>query len=308
MNSFLKWAALAILAAAAGCSESDAPGTDAAPSVYTTFYPTTYFTRRIAGGRVKVVCPIPAGEDPIFWMPKVSTIAAYQQADLIVVNGAGFEKWVDKVSLPSTKVVDTAGPLEKQLIRFESAVTHSHGPAGQHSHEGLDGHTWLDPGNAKVQANEIRKALASLLPARAEEFQANYTALAGDLDELHAALLDLSQALGDRRLLASHPAYNYLARRYGWKLTSLDLDPQEMPPDEVFAEIRAALTDTPAHIILWEAPPRRDIAGRFEEELKLISVTFSPCELPPDAPPSGGPDYMKVMRDNIARLRAAMAK
>ena len=56
---------------ALGCSDQDASPEAAAgePVVYTTFYPTAYFTERIAGDRLKIVCPVPEGEDPIFWNP-----------------------------------------------------------------------------------------------------------------------------------------------------------------------------------------------------------------------------------------------
>src|SRR5262245_38391727 len=45
------------------------PPARAVKEVWTTFYPTTYFAKRIAGDTVKVVCPLPESEDPAFWKP-----------------------------------------------------------------------------------------------------------------------------------------------------------------------------------------------------------------------------------------------
>lgn len=297
---------LTITAVTIGCSKSGTPTGPATPQVYTTFYPTTYFTARIAAGAVEIVCPIPPDEDPIFWMPDVATVSAYQKADLIVINGAYFEKWVEKVSLPAAKLVDTALPFESRYLRFTGAVTHSHGAGGEHSHEGVDGHTWLDPNLAKIQADQIHRALARLLPDQAGEFRGNLTALANDLDKLHEAFENLSNAMKGAPLLASHPAYNYLAKRYAWDVTNLDLDPEQMPTDEAMADIRAKLADKPTRIILWEAPPLPEIAERFEKELRLTSVVFSPCELLTEDQRKAEHDYMKVMHDNIDRLRAAL--
>ena len=56
--------------------------------VLTTFYPTAYFARRISGGLVPVDCPVPEGEDPIFWQPERSVLERYRNAKLIVLNGA----------------------------------------------------------------------------------------------------------------------------------------------------------------------------------------------------------------------------
>lgn len=284
-----------------GCSRNETSAPIAKPQVYTTFAPTTYFVRRIAGEQVDVVCPLPADGDPIFWMPSGETIAAYQKADLIVVNGAGFERWVEKVSLPTSRIVDTAAPLADQWLKYEGAVTHSHGTAERHSHEGVDGHTWLDPNHAKVQAAEIRDALIGLLPQAAEEFRANYAALAADLDELDRSLREVSQTLGDTPLLASHPAYNYLARRYGWNLTNLSLDPAVMPDAAALDEIRQALAAAPSRVLLWESPPTDEMVARFREDLGLTSVVFSPCEVLEE-----GQDYITAMRENVARLREAL--
>jgi len=288
----------------AGCSSGQSPPPTEVPEVYTTFYPTTYFVKRIAGPMVKVVCPLPADEDPIFWMPDAEAIQAYQQADLVVVNGAYFEKWVAKVSLSPSKLVNTAAPLAGEFVRFKDAVTHKHGKSGQHSHEGVDGHTWLDPCNAKVQAAEIRTALVRLLGDRAAQLDANYALLAADLDTLDASLTELSRKLTGRNLLASHPAYNYIAERYGWNITNLDLDPQAVPSDEQIAEIRRRIEEVkpPAKIILWEQQPIEQAAERLKKELGLIGVEFSPCEQAP-APPG---DYLSVMRGNIERLKAAL--
>ncbi len=304
-----RWLAVLVVAGALcacggkGGEGKAGPGGRAKPVVYTTFYPTTYFVQRIAGDLVEVVCPVPPGEDAIFWQPDDAAIGAYQEADLIVVNGAGLEKWVATASLPESRMVDTAKPFAAEFLRFEKTVNHSHGPAGEHAHEGIDGHTWLDPVQAKVQAGEIEKALARLLPAHAAAIAARARALRADLDALDAGLREASAALGGQPLLASHPAYNYVARRYGLNLRNLDLDPETMPDDATFAAIRDVLLTHPAKLILWESSPGEEIAKRFEAELGLRSVEFSPCELMDPAARAKGEDYLVVMNRNLANLR-----
>ncbi len=303
MNGNRRWLWLVLLCVVLGCSSSETPEPREVRLVCTTFYPTTYFTQRIAGDRVSVACLLPADEDPIFWDPSPATIEEYQAADLIVVNGADFEKWVAKTSLPTAKTVDTAAPLTAELLKFKSAVAHTHGAGGEHAHTGIDGHTWLDPAHAKVQADEIRKALARLLPEQADEFQTNFAALAADLDGLHQSLIELSGVLEDHYLLASHPAYNYLIERYGWKVKNLDLDPEAMPDEKSMAEIGTAAQAGKIRVILWESQPTEEIAARFEKDFGLKCVVFSPCEQAPE-----GSDYIAAMKENIARLREAVSQ
>jgi len=276
------------------------------PVVYTTFYPTTYFVERLAGDLVEVVCPVPADEDAIFWQPTSEIIQKYQAADLIVVNGAEFEKWVTKTSLPLARLVNTAKPFESELLRFKTGVTHSHGPAGKHEHKGIDGHTWLDPVNAKLQVGEIQTALKKLLSGDAEAIDSNGAALLADLDSLDAELRRMSELYQGELFLASHPAYNYLTRRYGWNLVNVTLDPETFPEAKIMAALAEAQQKTPARYVLWECEPTKEIRERFKQELHLTSVVFSPCELMAPEDLESGADYMTVMRKNLADLAAVL--
>ena len=288
----------------AGCgkqvSQEEAP--TGKPVIYTTFYPTQYFAERIGGERIDVVCPVPADADAIFWMPDANAIQAYQKADLVIVNGAEFAKWVRKVSLLENRVVDTARPFRDDFITFERAMVHSHGKGGMRAHEGLDGHTWIDPVNATVQANEIRKALIKRFPQQEAVFEQGFAALSKDLDGLDKTLKAYQAAYKNQPLLASHPAYNYIARRYGWNLANLNLDPEVMPSDEVLQGIKELLVKRPAKYLIWEAYPKKEIAERMQKELGLISIEFSPCELLSEEDLANGVNYLKVMQRSIESI------
>ncbi len=276
------------------------------PVVYTTFYPTTYFAQRIAGDYAEIVCPCPATEDPIYWMPDDKTLAAYQQADLIVINGASFEKWLDKASLPQSRIVDTSKSMADSLTTFTQVIQHTHGPRGEHAHAGIDGHLWLDPLNSKAQAQAITTAFIRRDPDHTAAFQDGFTALAKDLDDLDARLRAISTRPEKVTLLCSHPAYNYIARRYGWQIRSLHLDPQAMPDAKALAEIKQASIDLPAQYLLWEVAPADGIADTIRQATGVRSIVFSPCETLADDALQRGDDYLSVMRANIAALEQAL--
>lgn len=280
-----------------------------APVIYTTSYPMQYFAERISRGKVPVVCPVPGDQAALLRTINAEVIQAYQNADLIVINGAGYENWIEMVFLAESKIVDTAKPFENEFIVSKEVITHSHGPSGAHAHGGVDGHTWLDPVYAKIQAEEIKKAMVKHFPAHAAEFEAGFSSLAKDLDDLDRQLGGLSKAYDGQPILASHPSYKYIARRYKWNIVNLDvgLDPTEMPDDGQLAEIKVVLEAHPAKYILWETYPNAEIARRLQDELGLKNLQFRPCKELGEEDIRSGLHYMKIMEDNIANIREIFA-
>eukprot|EP00913_Durusdinium_trenchii_P006335 g5947.t1 len=245
-----------------------------------------------------VQCPLPASEDPIFWAPGPEVIAAYQRARLVIVNGAELEKWVATAPLPRARVVDAGADLGVELITIKGA-THSHGPAGEHSHDGIDGHTWVDPLLAAEQTGAIAAAMARAFPEHADAFETNRDALVQELRLLDAQLGGLET--DGVSLIASHPAYNYLSRRHGWGIESLDLDPGAALLDADLDSITGLVRPGTRGVVLWESAPRPASVERLDGA-GVRSVVFSPAENPGE----GEGDYLEIMRGNIDRLRDAL--
>lgn len=300
--------------ALAGCSQEQAPPTASDPAspgdgaaaagalnVYVTNYPLEYFARRIAGERAQVTFPVPAGGDPAYWSPSAEEIERLQQADVIFVNGATFERWLDKVSLPESKLVDTSSAFRDRYLQLGDAVVHSHGAEGEHTHSATDFTTWLDPQQAVLQAQAIERALAERLPESADALGRNFAALKTDLESLAAEIEEINQDYGGRPLLASHPVYGYLARFAGWDLESVHWEPEIAPEPAEWEKLDALLADHPAKLMLWEAEPDAETAAKLQQR-GIRPIVFYTCG---NVPPEG--DYLETMRANLARVKQAFA-
>ena len=240
------WAlALALLAAPVAAEER--------PVVVGVAWPLAEFARVMAGDRAEVVYPVPEGRDPAFWRPSIAEIGAIQQADAILLNGAGFAAWVDKVSLPRRAVTVTARGLEDRLIETET-VTHSHGADGAHSHRGVASHTWLDPDLGLAQAEAVAAALRRVLPEAEAEIAAGLDAVRAGYADVRAAGAELS-AFASAPVIVTHPRYQYLARAFGLDVRSLEWDAGAAPTAEHLAELAALALESGARILLWEAEP-----------------------------------------------------
>lgn len=276
----------------------DRPGK---PMVYVVNYPLQYFAQRIGGERIEVAFPAPADEDPAYWQPDEQAAGGYQNADLILLNGASYAAWTDRVSLPRLRVVNTSRGLADQYIQIEDQIVHRHGPEGEHAHKGFAFTTWLDPRLALQQAEAVHAALAQRWPEHAAEFAAGWDALRADWQALDDELTAVHAGYHGEPLLASHPVYQYLARRCGWNLHSVHWEPEEMPADDEWQQLQKTLEEHPAKWMIWEAEPIPEIRERLAASGVGCAV-FEPCG---NVPESG--DLLLVMRENIERLRPVWA-
>ncbi|KQB98465.1 hypothetical protein AL073_00310 [Loktanella sp. 1ANDIMAR09] len=235
-------------------------------------YPLQYFAERLVEDAAEVIFPVPAEVDPSFWRPSIADISTIQSADLILLNGAGFATWVDRVSLPRAKVVNTTTAIEDQFIRTES-ITHSHGDGDEHSHEGLASYTWLDPMLAIAQAEAVAAAITARGIAPDDAVATRLDALRADLEELDRQATGAFDGMQSIAMIATHPRYQYLARRYDLSLSSLEWEAGAMPTDEERAELMALVAQTGAKVLIWEAAPPPE-AFAIAADLGLANIVF----------------------------------
>ncbi len=245
----------------------------AKPVIQASNYPLAYFAQRIAGDRIDVQFLAPPDEDPAFWEPSDLQIAKLQNADKVLLNGATYEKWLSHVSLPDSILVDTSEIFAPQFIEVKESSTHSHGKEGSHSHAGTAFTTWIDFAQS----------------------------LFAELDDLDRQMMSVSQEIGQQPILASHPVYHYLARRYRLQIESVLWEPETIPDEAAIRNLRALLTKHPAKWMIWESSPAGDSIAKLKD-LGIGSVVFDPCA---NRPEQG--DWLSVMRQNVANLKTIVA-
>ena len=248
-----------------------------------------------------MVFPAPSDVDPAYWVPDAETVAGYQQADLILLNGADYATWRDKVTLPEPKLHDTSAAFADQWIEITDAVTHTHGPGGEHAHRGTAFTTWLDPRLASAQARAVADALVELLPTEQPLFELNLQALQQDLAELDGQLSDVVAREPNQAVVFSHPVYQYLTRRYELNGRSVHWEPEEVPTDKMLAELDELLLKHPARWMIWEGPPEQATVDKLNER-GVNCVVYAPCG---NVPEDG--DFLSVLRNNVAELSKVYA-
>lgn len=270
-------------------------------SVYTVNYPLKYFAERIGADSINVTFPEVDG-DPAFWAPMPEEVAKYQNAGLILLNGASYAKWVKKVSLPGSKMVNTSSGIADKFIALKTEKAHKHGPEGDHVHGEVAFTTWLDPTLAIEQAQVIQNTLGSKVSGSSLQVASRFSSLKTELQDLDKQIKEIVSSNQNIAVIFSHPVYQYMEARYGINGKSVHWEPEEPPTEEMWKDFKEVLTKHPAKWMIWEGDPNKETVAKLKE-LGIDSIVFDPCGNTPDEG-----DYMSVMNNNIKQLTKVYAK
>ena len=290
--------AFAILLAA--CTEKQPVSPDSSlstdkPVVMTSNYPLYFFTHEIAGESIDVRFPEIDG-DPAMWAPSGAEAGQLQGADLLILNGAGYESWLAFTTLPAGHSLDTTAQLQDNLLAIENETKHQHGPAGEHSHPGTAFTTWLDPQLAIEQARAIMQGLSRLAPEQSEIFRTNFENLEQRLEQLDRSFAQAFAELGGRPVLFSHPVYQYLQHRYKINARSTHWEADIEPGTKDWIDFGKLLRDHPAKVMIWEESPIEPTRNNLLQR-GLDIVVFRPA-----GNQLTGGDYFTVMEQNLLEL------
>jgi len=120
----------------------------------TSFYPLYDFTKAIGQDKVDVSLLVPVGVEPHDWEPTIQDIQKMQQADIIVINGAGFEAWVTDIDSINSQVLIVDTSQSVSILRHDEILDDD-----SYDHELGDPHFWLNPNIAKIQVTNILKCI-----------------------------------------------------------------------------------------------------------------------------------------------------
>lgn len=265
-------------------------------------YPLYYFSQRIGGEYVTLDYNIPIDIDPAYWVPNEKELTQFQSADLIFLNGAGYAKWLNNVSLPSSRMINTSYSVKENYIETTEKTSHSHGPGGTHEHAGFSFTTWLDFEIATVQAGTIKEQLVKKLPQYSAEIEKNYSSLERDLGSIDKRMNLVSKAINEQGIsfIGSHPVYQYLAKAYSLNIHSVHFEPNEVPSQEQWRSFDHTLEKYPSRIILWEDEPLSEVRLILKNR-GLETLVFSPCANKPETL-----DFIEMMNQNITALESVL--
>lgn len=192
----------AVAPVAFGCG-SGGGGAEPATSVVATTAQAADLARHVVGDRGRVTAILDASADPHEYEPRPSDAEALADADLIVRSGGEVDAWLDQL-------LDSSGSDAPVLTLSD----HIKPIVGE---DGADPHWWQDPRNAVLAVAAVRDELDVIDPGGATTFDAGARRYTAELDRLDARIAACMRKVSpaERRLVTSHDALGYYARRYG---------------------------------------------------------------------------------------------
>ena len=194
------------------------------------------FVQRVGGDRVEVTTIVSADGDAHIYEPKPDDAKAVSAANIMFVNGLGFEGWLDRLTEASgykgKTVVATTGIEAESMAEAhdhsaeakkephkhaegEAAHTHAEGESG-HDHGETDPHAWQSAANAQVYVKNIAAGLCEVDAAGCDTYNTNAAAYTKELEALNASIKDaVAKIPEDRRVvITSHDAFGYFTHEY----------------------------------------------------------------------------------------------
>lgn len=106
-----------------GCNATNgkAKASNSKPIVYASFFPIYDMVKQVAGDSVELRTFMPINTDPHVWQPTSKDMKDLAAADILFINGANMEPWVDQVreNLPNLKIVNLSDKVK--LISYQGA-------------------------------------------------------------------------------------------------------------------------------------------------------------------------------------------
>ncbi|RJT82189.1 metal ABC transporter substrate-binding protein [Arthrobacter cheniae] len=181
-----------------------APDPDERLLVLTTFSVLADLADTVGGGHVRVESITKVGAEIHGYEPTPSDLVRAQEADLILDNGLGLERWFKRFlnSVDAPHVVLSDG-IEGVEIR-----------SGDYTGR-ANPHAWMSPVAAQTYVDNTVDALSRLAPEYTAEFEHNGRELNTELGGILASFKKDIAHLDDPALVSCEGAFSYLARDAG---------------------------------------------------------------------------------------------
>ncbi len=256
--------------------------------------------QQVGNDRVHVTTLVGPSGDAHVYQPTPADAKAVARTRLLIVNGLGFEGWIERLVEASGyngKVVTATAGIEPRRITDNDPGD-------------IDPHAWQSLANARIYVRNIVDGLAAIDPAGAETYRGNAERYLKEIDADEAQVREAVASLPveRRKVVTSHDAFGYFSAAYGIEFHApVGFSTEaEASAGDVAKLIRQINKEKITAVFVENISDRRLLDQIVRETGARIGGTLYSDALSKADGPAG--TYLGMMRHNTGVLVAALRK
>lgn len=268
--------------------------------------------QQVAGDRLTIQTLIPQGVDPHTFTPTPRDIIMLTNSDAIIINGAGFEAWLNAdfdANLTDQKIITASeGLVSRKPGMGEHREDETDGDA--HSHEEGDPHFWLNPLNVIKYVENIRDELILMDQDGEEIYRKNAQKYTEQLLELDYWIMNEVSAIPEKNktIITNHESFGYFADRYGFRIIGTiipGVSTGSSPSPRQLTGLVEAIKKYNVKVIFLETGSNPQLANQISNETGIQVVEDLYTHSLTDAD-GNAPSYLQMMRWNTRLIVNAL--
>ncbi|WP_421999331.1 metal ABC transporter solute-binding protein, Zn/Mn family [Reyranella sp.] len=231
-------------------------------------------------------------QDPHLFEASPSTARAVAHAHIVIVNGAAYDPWMDRL-------LEASPNPKREVLNVASVTGHKRGD---------NPHLWYDPATMPAVARVLTARLTLCDPPNANAYRERHNAFIRSLVPLTEKVTALKSRFAGTPVTATEPVFGYMASALGLEMRNdgfqlAIMNGTEPSPRQV-AAFESSLRDRTVKVLIYNSQVSDDTTSRLkriadEAGVPVVGVT----ETMP-----AGKTYVQWMVDQLEALQAALSQ
>jgi len=237
--------------------------------VVSTIFPFSDMAKRLGGEYVESNVLVPAGSSPHTYEPTVSDVEKLNNADVVLVVGAGMDDWVRKMMIDSgideDKIVD--------LSKFVTLRNFNEGEEGQ----SVDPHYWVSPKRVLEFLDDITAKYKEVDGDNAVAYDGRLKNYTEEMTQLDAEIREVVAGYSRKEIVTLHDAFGYFADDYGLTIAGV-IEPisGSEPTAQQIEELENKIRELNVPAVYGEPQLSTKIVDSLQNDLQIKVGTLDP--------------------------------
>jgi zinc/manganese transport system substrate-binding protein len=277
-----------------------APQPGGLPNVMATESFLADIAQNVAGSRIRIDTLLPVTVDPHEYQPKPQDVTKLAQAQVLIINGLGYESWLQKT-------LDSLGG-QRIVIVATNGLAPAPDPSGKNSTG--DPHMWMNPLNVINYVQQIRDGLSQADPVGKDIYARNADAYIVKLQGLDQWVKSQVGQLPvqNRLLITNHDALGYFAKAYNFKIIGAiipSITTDASPSAQQLASLIDTIKSSGARAIFLDIGENQNLAQQIASETRVVVITNLYVEST-SGPTGPAPTYIDMIKHDVTAILDAL--